>query len=144
MTKRRKARIERVGELRSAGWQLDYASDLNKFHFHNGYETPKHALVKLLLCKRIKDAGHAFATEISHPERGSVDVLDIHESGPAAYVYEVETDANAERRREKARLYTDGFTAAEITDVFVIDPLEAPDLPAECETWLEDEVVGGE
>jgi len=120
---------------------MDSLRSLNSVDFHSGTTTPKHAAVKLHLCQAIKDSGHSFASEVTHKTRGRVDVMDIYEDGPGAYIYEVETDCDREKRVEKAKQYTDDFGADEITDVFVIDPTDAPDRIDACAEWCAEKVV---
>ena len=141
MTKRQKQRIERCGLLQSRGWKIDSLRSLNQIETHSGEETPKHILVKALLCKAIKDKGSSFATEVRHTDRGIADVMDINEESRGAYIYEVETNCDRQRAVEKARQYTDEFSADEILDCFVIDPTEAPDDINECAEWCAEKVV---
>lgn len=140
--KRKKLQIQRCGLLQSKGWNIDSIHSLNTYSFHHGKETPAHTAVKLYLCQAIKDNSHSFATEVVHKERGRVDVMDIYEDGPGAYIYEVETNCDREDRVRKAKQYTDDFDADEITDVFVVDPTNAPEQVNECYDWCAEKVVG--
>ncbi len=138
--KRTKQRIDKVGLLRSRGWKLQ-VSGLSEIHPHSGDENPKHLILKTLLCKAIKDKGNSFATEVTHSDRGIVDVMDINETGKGAFIYEIETEFSEERKLEKVHQYTDTFSADEIADVFVIDPSNAPDKIDDCFEWCQEQVV---
>jgi hypothetical protein len=67
--------------------------------------------------------------------------MDVYEDGPGVYIYEVETDCDRDRRLEKAKQYTDEYNADEVTDVFVVDPTNAPDGIERCAAWCDSVVV---
>lgn len=139
MTKRQKDRINRCGKLRSRGWKVNH-NDLNTVEPHSGFETTRHFLVKAEICRQLSNQNHSFATEVHHPERGQCDVLDLNESEDVAYIYEVETNATKERRREKAMQYTNDAQCDLIADCRVVDPTEAPDSLDALADWAEDKL----
>jgi len=140
MTKRKREQITRCAELQSAGWMVE-SLRLNSVLPHSGQETAKHFHTKAALARAVKDNGYAFATEVDHRDRGTVDVLDLHEGEPGCWVYEVETGCGREDVVKKAKQYTNDFTADEIQDVIVIDPRQAPDDIDELRTWARGRVV---
>ena len=140
MSKRKKQQINRVGLLRSRGWNVDH-SDKNTVRPHTGRETVRHWQVKCAICRLLSEANHTFFTEVQHKTRGACDVLDCNIQGNGAYIYEVETNCSRDKHIEKVNQYTDNQNADEIIDVFVIDPTEAPSELDSLESWVSEKVV---
>lgn len=100
---------------------------------HNKNETTKHFLVKALLFKMLKERGRMAGTEVE-TTNSIADVLDATN----LFVYEIETEAKPENRKEILDQYRDvNF----IEDVFVIDLRKVPDNIFEMEKCLKENVV---
>jgi len=140
MSKRKRDLYDRITELQSVGWEIDYSKEVNKIQPHTGKTTMRHFQVKAGICNILSNEKHAFVTECNHPERGIADVLDVNENGEKAFVYEVETDADRDKRVEKALQYTDDANCLVVQECYIIDPTEAPESIDDLESWLYDRV----
>jgi len=124
----RKEKYARVQSLLEEGWTgLD-----RDIRIHNSDETLRHLLLKATIAKILHDGGRDYATEVELAGRGVVDVLDLGPSDGMAVVYEVETNHNPERVREKVRQYASDV----VRDVIVIPARESPENVQEIESWL--------
>ena len=93
--------------------------------------------MKAVLALKLQRAGRRWDTEVNSAG-GRVDVLDLGPPDGRAVVYEVETGATPEKRREKASQYAGGA----VRDVITVDPAEAPGEPREILGWLDNFVIG--
>lgn len=104
---------------------------------HGTGETLKHAVVKLLVARVLQKRGRKWDTEVKGPD-GRVDVLDFGPDDGQAVVWEIQTNASRQAILDKVEQYE----SANIRDVLVIDPTEAPDEIQEMESWVEGEMFG--
>lgn len=99
---------------------------------HNKNESMKHFLVKAIIYKILKEKGRMVGTEIE-TTNSIADVLDSTNMN----VYEVETNATPENRKEILKQYEN----VNIKDVFIIDLREVPDNIIEMDKYLRKWVV---
>lgn len=131
--------IQLCSELQRVGFDVQWPKR-NLLRPHSGSETAKHWHAKASLCRRISELNDIFFTEVDS-ERGVPDILRLKIEDEKAYIYEVETGYDKETKREKALQYTDGFSCPVVGDVFVVDPLDAPDGVLDLTAWAEEVVV---
>lgn len=111
-------------------------------HLHGARETPKHLLVKSLVARELQQrrGPKRWDTEVVVNSAGDrVDVLDYGPPGEPCSVYEIETDASSKVKLEKVEQYARGPIPE--TQVYFLDPTEAPDSIPELVEWVEQWVV---
>ena len=126
-------RYKRGRQLR----QSDISTKQRTVELHNRNETPKHAVMKLLLALALERRGRVWGTEVQI-DGGRCDVLDWGPPDGCAVVYEIETDCTPHRKQEKIEQYCSWI----VRDVLVLDPTDAPDNLLELWRWIETRVYG--
>jgi len=92
--------------LSQAGWDVDKADTIK---FNSGSETGKHQHAKLATAHILRNAGYRIDTEVTHPERGEIDVVAIPtKDSQEPFAVELETAPTPETTQDKLERYYDG------------------------------------
>lgn len=113
----------------------------SSIHVDSGTETPKHLVVKALVARELqrRRGSNRWDTEVKVGE-GRVDILDYGPPDEPPAIYEVETGLTRETKLSKIERYTKNTPIPE-TQVYFLDPLEAPDSIPELVEWVNTQVV---
>jgi hypothetical protein len=121
MTKRNNTYYAWLGELSRHGWDADKTDSVK---FNHGSETEKHAHAKTATCLLLKDHGYRVDTEVTHAERGEIDVIAIPCDGDEhPFCIELETSPTEDTISDKVDRYHDGTP---FRDIFIINVSELP------------------
>ena len=107
MSNKRKSEYYRwLGELSRHGWDADKAGGI---HANYGSETAKHLHAKAATFRVLRAADYRVRTEVSHPERGEIDVVAIPTSDDQRpFAVELETNPTEEIISDKLDRYYEG------------------------------------
>lgn len=137
MTKRQKARYERVRELQSAGWQVTKGNAIRPNH---GSETASHWQAKAAVAYVLEDRGLGYSSEVEHEETGAtIDVLWHGPEDGSPVAIEVETNPTDGVVSEKLEQYVYGEP---MRDMFLLDVDGCPEKFTEAVAWAEDGLFG--
>jgi hypothetical protein len=103
--------------LNQAGWDVDRVDSIK---FNYGSETAKHQHAKLAGAHILRDAGYRIDTEVTHPERGEIDLVAIPtKESQKPFAVEFETSPTPEVVDDKLTRYFDGtpFTECYIVNL---------------------------
>jgi len=92
--------------LSQAGWDVDKQDAIK---FNSGSETGKHQHAKVATAHILRNAGYRIDTEVTHPERGEIDVVAIPtKESQEPFAVELETSPTPETTQDKLERYYDG------------------------------------
>jgi hypothetical protein len=92
--------------LSQAGWNADKVDSIK---FNHGSETAKHQHAKVATAHILRNAGYRIDTEVTHPERGEIDVIAIPtKESQEPFAVELETSPTPETTQDKLERYYDG------------------------------------
>jgi len=92
--------------LQQAGWDVDTVDSIK---FNYGSETAKHQHAKLAGAHILRNAGYRIDTEVTHPERGEIDLIAIPtKESQEPFAVEFETTPTSEVVDDKLTRYFDG------------------------------------
>jgi len=110
------AHVQWCNELQHHGWDVDFADSIRS---NFGSETPTHLHAKTASFRYLKSRGYRVKTELSHADRGTVDVCAIpQKTEEHPVVVELETNPTEDVIQDKRRRYVEGTP---FRDVLVVD-----------------------
>jgi len=121
MTKRDKEVRNQLRELQDNGWNLNNPGRVPKNHiaYNDGMETTTHRVLKAIAGGVLVDKGFRVAGEVSHEQRGEIDVVGYGHESRQPIAVEVEHSPSEDVIRDKLSRYVD---ATPIREMFVVDP----------------------
>jgi len=107
--------------LKDAGWNCQKN---NQVRFNGGSERVTHSVAKMLVAHAGKEAGYRVSSEVSHPERGEIDILLFGCDARISLAVECETNVQDDVVEDKVSRYIRGTP---IDDIAVIAVDELPE-----------------
>jgi hypothetical protein len=100
--------------LKDSGWQVQKQ---NQVRLNGGSESKEHLLAKSMVAHAGHEAGYRVSSEVSHPERGEIDVLLFGNDARISLAVECETNVQDDVVEDKVSRYVRGTP---IDDIAVI------------------------
>jgi hypothetical protein len=121
-------------ELKRNGWDI---SKTDSIQFNSGSETTRHIVCKSLVGRYLKhECNLRIDSEVTHPERGEIDIVAYGEESPP-FAVEVETNVTDDVTSDKLERYYEGTP---LREVYILELLDMPTDWNEAYQWVAEEL----
>lgn len=117
MSKRQHEHYSDYHELRHHGWEI--ATKQDHISPNSGSETTEHLIYKTVAAKVLIDAGYRVASEVSHDDRGEIDILGYGHPDRRMVAVEIERKPTDATTQGKLDQYIHGTPVEEL---FIFTP----------------------